>query len=261
MTAVERSVKIVVRHVRLGAEEYRVISPAAPLDNGALYSGRGGFDMYVDRPDGHRIGVLWLLAARSRRSIVYLPMRGTPPAPSVDVDMSEPGWTLSGHRSFRPMDLVLVHHSAQFPPSGWPRLRHRLTEANARRELQTARIPASEIPTGEEADDPALGYRDNRDTLRPRVHAETLFLTGSAVAFRASAGAFFAVTRDGPPAAEGNSHYIAGSCNYHVCDGVGLLEDDARGNESHIHVEYSPSWTPRPQDAAPVNAPSPPFPG
>jgi hypothetical protein len=31
-------VKIVVQQVRVGGDEYRVISPAAPLRNGALYT-------------------------------------------------------------------------------------------------------------------------------------------------------------------------------------------------------------------------------
>lgn len=92
-------VKIVVQRVRLAGTEYRVIRPARPLKNGALYKS-GHYHMYVDRTDGRRIGTLWLLAARSPRSLVYLPMRTTPVAPGV-------GW-----EDEQSLDLVLA------PPHG-----------------------------------------------------------------------------------------------------------------------------------------------
>ena len=39
------------------------------------------YALLVDRPDGRRIGTLPLLAARSPRSLVYLPLRATAPEP------------------------------------------------------------------------------------------------------------------------------------------------------------------------------------
>ncbi|MCN9244399.1 hypothetical protein NGF19_27065 [Streptomyces sp. RY43-2] len=72
---------VAVQRVRLAGTEYRVIRPARPLRNGALYKARGHYEMYVERTDGRRIGTLWLLAARSPRSLVYLPMRTAPTIP------------------------------------------------------------------------------------------------------------------------------------------------------------------------------------
>jgi hypothetical protein len=71
-------VKVIVQHVRLGAERYRVIRPGTPLSNATLHGhGHDAYSLYVDQMDGRRVGILWLLAARSPRSLVYLPMRAT----------------------------------------------------------------------------------------------------------------------------------------------------------------------------------------
>jgi len=149
-----RKMKIAVQRVRVGGDEHRVISPAAPLRNGALYTNGYGahwYDMYVDRADGHRIALLWLLAARSPRSLVYLPMRRTPPAPDVDTDMSRP--VTAWHEMSRPLDLVLAPRSVQFPPSRWKAVRERITAWNAPRELRTARIPAADLDRSTVDDD------------------------------------------------------------------------------------------------------------
>ncbi len=46
------------------------------------------YRMFVDQVDGQRMGAPWLLAARSARSLVYLPMRcyPVPPAGRETVD-------------------------------------------------------------------------------------------------------------------------------------------------------------------------------
>ena len=224
-------IKIIVQHVRLGIERYRVIRPATPLSNAALHDHGGDtYSMYVDRMDGRRVGTLWLLAARSPRSLVYLPMRATPVPPGIR-GLPE-----------RPLDLVLAHHSLQFPPSRWKQVRKRMTAGNAPRELQAAGVPDGDLPTDEEVDYTTLNYRENRDVLRQRVCAETLFLTGSAAAFREPSRHFLTVAKEGPPAAAGNSLYIQGACNYHVCRQLYWPYLDPRGNRE-IHIEYCPRWT------------------
>ncbi|WP_174567381.1 hypothetical protein, partial [Actinomadura kijaniata] len=220
----------------LGAERHRVIRPAKPLNNAALHDhGFNHYDMYVDRADGRRAGTLWLLAARSPRSMVYLPMRATPHPPDIGCD-----WFPEG-----PLDLVLLHHSLQFPPSRWKRVRERITRANTPRELRTAGVPDSDLPTDEEVNYPAFSYQENRDVLRQHRYAETLFLTGSAAAFREAARHFFAVAKHGPPAAARDSLYLSVGCNYHVCRQFYWPHIDPRGNRE-IHFAYCPTWTLRP---------------
>lgn len=225
-------VKIVIQRVRVGATEYRVIRPAKPLANVALFDSGSHHYINVDREDGRRIGALWLLAARSPRSLVYLPIRATPSSPSVELH-----WDNSQDR---PLDLVLVHHSLQFPPSRWKEVRTRISVPKAPRELRTASVPDTDLPTDDEIDYRALNYRDNRDVLLQRVYAETLILTGSAAAFRQPARHFFAVAKEGPPAAA-TSLYLPRGCNYHVCRLFYWPHLDP-GDGQEIHVEYSPSW-------------------
>ncbi|WP_312866416.1 hypothetical protein [Streptomyces boluensis] len=223
--------RIVVQKVRLAGTEYRVIRPAGPLKNGALYKGRDHYEMYVDRTDGRRIGTLWLLAARSPRSLVYLPMRT---APAVGV----------GEEGGQPLDLVLAPRTAQFRPSRWKRIREHLNTGNTVRELHTASVPERDLPdldadyiipdSPKEAD----GF-----LLRKNIYAETLLLTGGSAAFREGAKEIFAVTKYGPP--EAATHlYIPGACNYHVCRPLydwGLDTPKMR-NWEQLHVEFSPSW-------------------
>ncbi|MEV0373908.1 hypothetical protein AB0I10_29570 [Streptomyces sp. NPDC050636] len=222
--------KIAVHQVRLGAEEFRVIRPAKPLKNGALYQTRNSYDMYVDRTDGRRIGTLWLLAARSPRTLIYLPMRTTPTAPGI-------GW-----EDEKPLDLVLAHRSIQFRPTRWKRLRERITAGNAPQEIRTASVPESDLPSDEGTEYAAPANHENEDLLRQHVFAETLFLTGGTAAFREAAREMFAVTKEGPPAAA-TELYIPGGCNYHVCRSLYDWPDVTTHDWEPFHVEFSPSWT------------------
>ncbi|KRV46653.1 hypothetical protein AQ490_12345 [Wenjunlia vitaminophila] len=228
LTRDDLRVRISVQHVRLGGVEHRVIRPARPLRNGALYRSHSFYDMYVDRADGRRIATLFLLAARSPRSLVHLPTRAAPTAPDV-------GWL-----GEQPLDLVLAHRATQFPVTRWKRLRERLNAGNAPRELRTARVPLGDVPAGEESSGTPVDDHWRRDPLRQHVHARTLFLTGGTGAFREAARDLLDVTREGPPAAA-TRLYIPGSCNYHVCRLLHAWEDLDHGREQ-FHVEFCPTW-------------------
>ncbi|WP_234380251.1 hypothetical protein [Streptomyces sp. CMB-StM0423] len=225
--------KIVVQKVRLAGTEYRVIRPARPLKNGALYKTHGNFyEMYVDRTDGRRIGTLWLLAARSPRSLVYLPMRTTRAVPGI------------GEDGARPLDLVLAPRTAPLRPSRWKRVREQLRTARAAREVHTARLPERDVPDldGDYVlpDDPKEA---DKFRLRKDLYAETLLLTGGAAAFREGAKDIFAVTKYGPPEAA-TRLYIPGACNYHVCRPVYDWDLDPRNIREweQLHVEFCPRW-------------------
>ncbi|KIZ18406.1 hypothetical protein [Streptomyces natalensis] len=229
-------VKIAVQRVRQDGADHRVIRPAGPLKNGALYRARQGYDLLVDRPDGRRIGTLLLLAARSPRSVVYLPLRATAP---------EPWFGRGGDEE--PLDLVLAHRAVQLRPSFWKQLRTRVNAANAPRELRTARVPASDLPEAEHdggvhdaAARPAPYAPGSEDRLGQHVHARTLVLTGGPTAFREAAREVFAVTKDGPPAAA-SGLYLNGGCNYHVCRAL-YSWPDLSDRREQIHVEFAPSW-------------------
>ncbi|WP_329399856.1 hypothetical protein OHA45_34460 [Streptomyces lydicus] len=224
--------KITSQQVRLGGQEYRVISPAKPLKNGALYKTRSSYDMFVDRADGRRIGALWLLAARSPRSLVYLPTRTAAMELGIDFDREE-----------KPLDLVLAHQAVQFRPSLWKKLRARITAGNAPREVRTASVPERDLPAEtREINYVAPSDPAHRNLLHQHVFAETLFLTGSTTAFREAAPHIFAVTKEGPPAAA-TQLYISGGCNYHVCRSIYLRPDLRAHNGEQFHVEFCPPWS------------------
>ncbi|WP_433515070.1 hypothetical protein ACQP2T_05370 [Nonomuraea sp. CA-143628] len=229
LTRDDLRLKVAVQRGRLADTEFRVIRPARPLKNGALYENRHWYEMYVDRTDGRRIGTLMLLAARSPRSLIYLPMRTTPTAPGV-------GWD-----DEKRLDLVLAHRAVQFRPSRWKRLRKLINAGNARRELRTASVPARDLPAGHGLETSVRSDPKHSNLLHQAVYAETLFLTGGTTAFRAAAQEFFAVTKDGPPHAA-TKLYVPGACNYHVCRSLYSWPDLEEHGWDQLHVEFCPRW-------------------
>ncbi|MCF2527248.1 hypothetical protein LZ495_08480 [Yinghuangia sp. KLBMP8922] len=195
--------------------------------NVALYAAEGGnYGLCVDRADGRQLGTLLMLAARSPRSLVYLPLRSTPGVPGI------------GPPDEQPLDLLLVPRAQQFRPAHWKALRARITAGNAPRELRTASVPESDLGKDVACSRPP----GERHTLRQHLHAETLFLTGSSGAFRKAARHVFALTADGPPiAAKYRDLYYAWGCNYHHCTNLydwEELPDDWR----QIHLIFHPTW-------------------
>ncbi|MEV6972613.1 hypothetical protein [Kitasatospora sp. NPDC093806] len=190
-----------------------------------LYDNDWSLDMYVDLGAAKDLAVAWALAARSRRSLVYVPLRANAAGPAG-----------LGERRGAALDLVLAHHSLGFPPSRWKAVRSRLGAG----ELHTAEIPESDFPGEDEIDHERRGFEGWRDELRFGFAAETLFLTGSATAFRISGAAVHSLIADGP------AHVLAAYSWSHECitlrhggDGHARSPKDRPGM---VHVEYSHGW-------------------
>jgi hypothetical protein len=65
-----------VSHVRLGTNDYRVLQPDRPLRQAFLFGDNvRTLEMYADREAATALTMAWGLAARSRHSLIYLPMR------------------------------------------------------------------------------------------------------------------------------------------------------------------------------------------
>jgi hypothetical protein len=206
-------VQITVHRGRLGPTEHRVIRPAEPLDHAALRDDDRWLNLYADQDAATRIGALWLLAARSRRSLVHLPLRAGLPG-------DEP-W----------LDLVLLHHSLRFRPADWKELRNRLDQGRPQR----ARVPETDR-TETERHYPDRHFRENRkNRLNEQVHAATLFLVGSADLFRLTAERLFDVAEHGPtsPVRQPDGHYCA---EFHPYDGI-------LGNARRFHIQYVGDWS------------------
>ena len=97
-------------HVSLGAETYRVVQPVKTPAHASLHDGYHGWHLSADRRATLELAAAWWLAARSRHSLILLPLRSSP---------ALCGQEYNGGR----LDLVLLHHSLAFPVSRWKRVR------------------------------------------------------------------------------------------------------------------------------------------
>lgn len=211
---------VVVHRSRLGADEFRVIRPAQPLTRAVLIDHDRHLDAYLDQDAARRIAGLWMLAARSPRSLIHLPIRANrPPAREVPDDV---GFQL---------DLVLLHHSLQFAPSRWKQVRGHLGPGQP----QTVSLPESEPDDSATTDYAARHHRENCDLFRQHVHAETLFMTGSAKVFRETARHFLDVALKGPGYTPVHPNYPHFCTQFHANDGT-------LGDAREIHVEYCDQW-------------------
>jgi hypothetical protein len=199
------------------------------LKNASLRQDDGWFNFTVDRPEGRMLGALWLLAARSRHSVVYLPTRDAPCPPGMENEGV-------------PVDLVLSHHSLQLRPARWKQIRQRISRGNAPRELRSARLPAADVLAEDDIDFDVLHHEEYKDRLRQHVYGETLFVTGSTAAFRREARHFFEAAKTGPAVAADSRVYFPGGCYYHFCT---VFDWELQGADEYggVHVEYLPSWT------------------
>ncbi|WP_405690848.1 hypothetical protein [Streptomyces sp. NBC_00057] len=125
--------------------------------------------MYADRGSAVQLAAVWTLAARSARSLVYLPIRANP-FPDGDVSDGEPV----------SLGLVLVHHSLQFPTTSWKQVQARLGAGKP----HTATTPDHDFPAETAIDYQRRQYRAYRDHLRFGIAAHTLFVVGNSTAFR-----------------------------------------------------------------------------
>ncbi|MER5372900.1 hypothetical protein [Streptomyces sp. NPDC002553] len=212
--------QVVVHRARLGAEEFRVVRPARPLTRALLVDRDRYLNAYLDQDAARDIAGLWMLAARSPRSLVHVPIRANrPPDGAVPDGM--------GSR----LDLVLLHHSLQFAPSRWKQVRGRIGPGRP----QTASLTVAEPDDLTRVDHAARHHRENRDLFHQHLHAETLFMTGSAQVFRATVGHFLDIARKGPGYIEahpGSQHFCT---ELHSNDGT-------LGNAREVHIEYCDQW-------------------
>jgi hypothetical protein len=213
--------RVTIHRVRLGPEVFRVVRAADPLTRARLTGRDRWLQMNVDAGAARDIGMLWLLAARSRHSLIYLPLRNGA-IPASGSSLEEP-----------PLDLVLLHHSLQFKPHEWKRLRGRL----GRGAKGTVRISRDDLPGDNAIDYDARYHRGYLDVFHQHVHAESLFIVGSAKVFRETAGMFFDIAQHGPDYSPPAG--LRENSNLHYC---AELRDPLVGSGREIHIEYTRRW-------------------
>ncbi|ATE55980.1 hypothetical protein [Actinosynnema pretiosum] len=212
--------RVTEHRVRLGRAEFRVLRPAAPLARTLVVGREWSVEVLVGGADAAAVAALWLLAARSPRSLVHLPVRATTPP----VGGLWPGDL--------PLDLVLSHRGLQFSPSGWKDVRAGL----GRGRLRTAELP--EVAALAPVDHDAYAHVPDRERLHERVHADTLFVTGDAPLFREVARLHLDVAANG---GHHGTHEHLGVEHYcqEVHPNANVLGRGAR----RLHLVHTAHWT------------------
>ncbi|MET9397050.1 hypothetical protein [Kitasatospora sp. NPDC002965] len=198
----------------------------------ALYESQFSMQLYADRAGAGVLATAWALAARSRRSLVHLPLRAWARGP---VGMSD--WVHNGLG----LDLVLFQHGVGLPPSRWKEVRARLGAGAP----HTVDIPDTDFPAEDGIDYARHRHAEWRDGLHFAIAARTLFVSGTAEAFRWSGSLVRSLGTEGPAAAAGYSGGV------HYCVELDHEPGQSRGkgfwtqaktDPGMLHIEYAPGW-------------------
>ncbi|MEV0648754.1 hypothetical protein AB0I28_26205 [Phytomonospora sp. NPDC050363] len=213
--------RITVSTARFKGREYRVLRPAATAAHAALYQTWSGGQLMVDRAAAAELAAAWWLAARSRHSLVHLPLRTA---------VGECGAEEGSPR----LDLVLLHHSLGFPVSRWKEVRAR-TRGGA---PQLVRLPPGALPSFGREEHMRSHYRESRDALHWDLAADTLFLIGSRRAFEWEAEQLRRLAEEGPAD-------VARTPDVHLCAEIemgsrGYWRPGRRRPYGEVHVEWCP---------------------
>ncbi|MGW0944073.1 hypothetical protein ACWD4O_16200 [Streptomyces sp. NPDC002623] len=221
------STRVRIHHVRLGGDEFRVIRADPAAGRLALRDDRHWLSMYADRDGAAQLVALWALAARSARSLVHLPIRADP-VPEGVVGDGEPV----------ALDVVLVHHSLQFPTASWKQIRARLGAGRP----HTVTTPDQDFPDETAIDHDRRHHREFRDHLDFDIAAHTLFVVGSSTAFREHGTALRALVDEAPSYA--HRHPGAGAGHFCVELGAGPWPHATarRHVPARLHIQYSDTW-------------------
>jgi hypothetical protein len=207
-----REWRTLISTARLGPASYRVIRPERLPAHMVLHDDLAGLQCSVDKSATAELAIAWWLAARSPRSIVWLPLRtgaydcGTAP-------------------ESRRLDLVLLHHSLGFRVSEWKRLRSRLAEPKVRK----VTMPASTFPLRDEGFYAMRGHRGFRDRLDWTIAADTLFIVGSRLGFELEGRKLRELAEESPAA-------LAAAPEAHCCAEVVLGQYRSPGY-AELHIE------------------------
>ncbi len=165
--------KVRAHHPRLGARHYRVIRPASPIRGAVLSDNNPWFTLDLDATAAFTIAGLWMLAGRSRHTLIHIPLRRNAPDVSGVVRGSDQ------------LDLVLSHTDLQFAPHRWKDLRHRLGHGAP----HSVSWNPDDVPTWDEVHEAnrRARQRECRDRFHQHLHSHTLFLAGTTQAFRRTA--------------------------------------------------------------------------
>ncbi|MFE0650453.1 hypothetical protein ACFVZH_17890 [Streptomyces sp. NPDC059534] len=214
-----------VHRVRVDGGEVRVVR-AAPAPGRLVLRDTGHWlSMYADPEGAERLAALWELAARSSRSLVHVPMRAEAAPEGVD-----------GEGVSVALDLVLVHHSLQFLTASWKRVRAGLGAGRP----QVASTPDTYLPDEDTVDHGRRYHRTYRDHLGFDIAAHTLFVVGSATAFRDHGTVLRRLVDEAP--SHRRRHPSAGHYCVEFTSGPWSRPRTRRHVPGSLHIQYCETW-------------------
>jgi hypothetical protein len=131
------------------------------------------------------------------------------------------------------MDLLLVHHSLQLPPSRWKQIRSRLDAGRPMR-ADTGADPYTELV--DRIGKPWVAH-DSHDVLDLTDHSDTVIATGSSPSLYAGAFPFLQLATWAPSGLRSNPERGYYSATLHPLDGL-LRHSSSNG----IYMFYSDQW-------------------
>lgn len=208
-----REWRTLVSTVRLGATAYRVIRPERPPAHAVLNDDLAGQQLSADRSATVDLAIAWWLAARSPRSLVWLPLRTA----AADCGSAPES---------RRLDLVLLHHSLGFRVSAWKQVRSRIAEPK----VHKVTMPAGALPSPDRRSFERRDHDDFRDRLSRSIAADTLFVIGSRLAFDLEGWKLRELAEESPAR-------LAERPEAHCCAEIGLGRYDRPATYSELHIE------------------------
>lgn len=217
-TFTDHTWRTTVTKATVDGRPFRVVRPARPVTDASLHEDWHGAQLSVHKSFARDLAAAWWLAARSPRSLIHLPLRGSG---HIDDD----GDT-------RPLDLVLLHHSLGFRPASWKVLRARTSTGGSPHAVE---LPEGSLPAATEDDHAAVHHREHLDRLHWTVATDTLFITGSRDAFALQAAQLRSLVEDSPA-------FLAERPEGHFCAEINLgahgfkQRDRSPGAVLHIQI-------------------------
>ncbi|GGY45172.1 hypothetical protein [Streptomyces tanashiensis] len=134
------------------------------------------------------------------------------------------------------LDLVLVHHSLQFPTASWKQVRSRLGAGRP----HTAATPDDDFPDAGAVDHGRRYHPTYRDHLGFDIAAHTLFVVGSSTAFREHGTALRGLVDEAP--SHRHRHPGAGHFCVEFSSGPWSRPRTRRHVPGVLHIQYSEDW-------------------
>jgi hypothetical protein len=179
-------VQFIQKVVALSGKTYTVLTPiSSQLNLYALEHVQGSYMIFGDQKTLQLLACIVQVSSFQREKMIYIPSR-TSVLPA----------DIKAFSAFdKNLGIVLFHHSLQLKLGIWKVLRNRLPKVGGK--LVSYKCNPRRFSQLSYDDNKEFTFRENKDHMLIRNHADTLFLIGSEKAFQHTSGVFEPLSRGG----------------------------------------------------------------